>query len=343
MRVDGYDIEVTHDFRLNCLIYCAYVGRLRERGYRVQLETRVTPNAIFFPDPAPIDLFGTADIIAWDEATRHLEIVDLKFGRGVSVEVEDNEQFLYYALGVLLTTGYPAEKITLTVVQPRAEHEDGPVRSQDWLALDVLMWGQDTLKAGVLLALSEDAPLKTGSHCRWCPVLGTCPQAHEDALKTAKQVFSAAPLSPPVPANLLDYELADIVAKLDVIDAWGQAVRQEAYNRLVQGQEVPGYKLVQKRASRKYSDDHFAVGFLGEALGDDAFTRKPKTPAAIEKLAGGKAVLRDMEAMGYLTKASTGTTMVPVTDPRPAVAGRTPVDVAFEPVHDFLMLPGPKT
>ena len=245
-------------------MYVSHVLKLRADGYDVQLEQRVSPNAIFFPDAAPIDLFGTADCIAWHRANRHLEIVDLKYGRGVTVDARDNAQFLYYALGVLLTTGYDPVEVTTTVVQPRPSRRRadpprhlcgrgrahvGPVGPQDrgpprarrrratepWIALQVLP-------------------------CPW-----HVPDVHKQALVVAQSQFSPAPLSPPVPASLTNAELADIVMKLDdVFENWSTAIRQEAYNRLVNGEEIPGFKLVQKRAMRKWAEDADPV-FIAEA------------------------------------------------------------------------------
>lgn len=331
VTVDGFEITITQDFIDNCMVYVKYVRDLIASGYDVKLEQRVSPNAIFFPDKAPIDLFGTSDVVAYHRGYRHLEIVDLKFGMGVAVEADDNPQFLYYALGVILEHGYDVSEITTTVVQPRIAHEDGPIRSAAYAAVDVLMWGQNVLKPGVLAALKEGAAFATGDHCKFCPGQGTCPELHKQALSIAKSQFGPSPLTPPVPTQLEAWQLADIVSKFDMLDAWMKAVRQEAYNRLVAGQEVPGFKLVQKKAIRKWADgdEDVIVAQLEKAGFDlaDITTVKIKSPAQIEKLVGGPSGLKRLNQ--HIVKESSGTTMVLDTDARPAVSPRPAVSESF--------------
>lgn len=340
-HADGFDITVTEDMLEHVQVYVDFVEELRADGYVTKLEQRVSPNAIFHPEPAPIDLFGTADCLAFHMQKRHLVVGDLKFGRGVTVEAEDNEQFLYYALGALYENPKlqtRVDSVTVTVIQPRAGHAEGPVRSATYPTVDVLMWGENVLKPGVLAALKDDAPLAPGKHCKFCPALGTCPEIHKQALVAAKALFQPSPLMPPVPATLSDWELADTVSKLDMLEAWGQAVRQEAYDRLVNGKEVPGYKLVDKRAIRKWADgvnERDVVVAAGNAAGvfeDDLYTRKLKSPAQLEKLLGRTAA---KELRPFIVQKSSGTVMVPVDDPRPAVQGRP------QPAEVFAALPAP--
>ena len=112
---------------------------------------------------APGEVGGTTDFAAYNEELRKLWVIDYKFGAGVAVEVEDNEQLLTYVLSVIDTYGFRPETIELTIVQPRAYHPDGPVRTAPLLTLaDVLDFRMD-LEDAVAACLQPDAPLVPGA------------------------------------------------------------------------------------------------------------------------------------------------------------------------------------
>ena len=90
--------------------------------------------------------FGTADAVVWNSRTKLLTVFDYKHGAGVSVNVKNNPQLLYYGLGALLASGYPAKRVKLVIVQPRCDHADGPVRDWEIDAIDLLDFRAD-LKA----------------------------------------------------------------------------------------------------------------------------------------------------------------------------------------------------
>lgn len=256
------------------------------------------------------DLFGTADAVVWDEDTRALHCVDLKYGAGVGVEVSNNPQLLYYALGALLETKRPAKRVVMTIVQPRCPHPDGPIRSWEIPAMDLLDWSADLVEAAKRTQ-EPDAPLNAGEHCRWCPAAAVCPKLLEKAQATAKlefrQDFSYDPK-----------QLADSLELADVVELWVKAVREFAYQEANHGRPAPGWKLVEKRATRKWMDEQETVKALHDYGMDDAdiFDRKIKTPAVIEKVVGkeGKEFLETL-----VVRESSGTTLVHESDSRPAV------------------------
>lgn len=256
--------------------------------------------------------FGTADAVLWSPDTKTLETVDYKHGAGVPVEVKGNPQLRYYALGALLELGVPAKTVVSTIVQPRCVHPDGPIRSETYTAFDLLDWAAD-LVTYVEETEKPDAALVPGNHCRFCPAAAVCPALQAHSLQLAKAEFG--------PVTAYDPEkLAEALRLADHAEAWAKAVREFAYAEATRGREPPGFKLVAKRATRKWVDESLVEAALqknGLAAADIHEAPALKSPAQIEKLIGKKA-FGSFEAE-YVVKESTGNALVPVTDPRPAV------------------------
>lgn len=216
-------------------------------------------------------MWGTCDAII--EKDTHLDVVDYKHGAGIVVDVEDNPQLLYYALCASMF--FPkAETFTLTIVQPRAYHEDGPIRSWDVTRQHLERFSHDLMIAAVR---TEDpkAPLVTGDHCRFCAALAYCPKVHEEAQALAVQEFSPVALSGTALAKALD-----MAQKLE---PWIKALEKHAMDAALRGIHIPGYALVDKRYSRVWND--FTEEELVKRFGDEAYEPKSlKSPAKLEKL-----------------------------------------------------------
>lgn len=266
------------------------------------------------------DVYGTADAVVWQPEARHLHIVDLKYGAGVPVEVVDNLQLRIYALAALLTFKYPATQVTATIVQPRCPHSDGPVRSVTFDVVDLLDFHADLKDAVARVRLAQLdhstshsiygflQPTEKG--CRWCLAAPKCPALKSKAQELAKQVFA-----PGLPYDPL--ELARTLDFLPILEGWVKNTREFAYGEAEKGVDVPDYKLVEKRASRKWRDDvtvpHKLFGLVPV---DDMYERALKSPAQIEKLLPKEK--RDL--LEELTvKESSGHTLVHTTDKRPAI------------------------
>lgn len=257
-------------------------------------------------------LYGTADLVVFYPKEKRLLVVDYKHGVGVPVEVKDNPQLMYYALGALITTGFPAETVEMVIVQPRCFHADGPIRRHTVPALELLEFAADLIDYAKATE-DPDAPLHAGSHCRWCPAAGKpCKELERVAFETAKAEF----------APTLSYDpqhLADTLAKLPALEAFIKTVREFAYGEAEHGRTPPGWKLVEKRATRKWRNESDAEDVLSEAgLLPDEIYEPPalKSPAKIEKLLGkeDRALLNDL-----VTKESSGYTLAPESDKREAV------------------------
>lgn len=277
--------------------------------------------------PAP--MFGTLDAQAL--AGRRLSIIDLKYGRGVIVEVENNPQLFYYALGALLALppGTAVDEVEIVVVQPRASHEDGQVRSQVVPVEDLLGFA-DKLMERARATQQPDAPLVVGDHCRFCPAIGRCPAHLSHAVAVAQVEFDAvAEPVPPDPRLLTPDQLADLLPKLDVLEKWLTGVRAAAFDLAAHGTPIRGRKLVAKRANRKWTNEKEVVSYLSD-LGltdDDIHDKTVRSVAQIEKVIGRDALPEDL-----ITKESSGVVLVPESDKRPAVA--------LHPGDDFAALTG---
>lgn len=335
MELEG--VEVTEDMVDFVRIYVEHCRSLMQiPGATYFIEKRFDLGKLNPPGP----MFGTNDFGAADPAARQLHIVDLKYGRGVVVEVKGNKQLRYYALGFVMTL--PKElleqidEIVLTIVQPRCSHPDGVIRSETISLMDLLDFTGELLSAA-RRTLDPDAPLKAGEHCRFCPASPICPEQRRQAEIVAQVEFAAMPADvPPAPASLPDQIFVDILSKLPILEQWMKDMRAHALAKLEHGEQVPGFKLVQKRATRKFGDEENvaqvlkARGFVDEEI----FKQDLKSPAQIEKLFGsGKKGKQAFEAElgAAVARVSSGYSMVPDNDPRPAY---TPT-----PGEDFAALP----
>lgn len=354
---DGFDFTIDDDFAEAALQYVDFVNGLRAMGYLVALETVVSPTAQFdgLPDLG-IALFGTADCIAYHPVNKHLVIGDLKFGAGVAVEALDNPQLHYYAAGAMGADVLKAicakhgatyrgvDKVNITIVQPRAFHRDGAIRTHQTTPQAIRHWARSTLYHGIRTAMNDKGQtLSAGKHCRFCPVLPHCKKPKELSLSVATQAFLGAPIenipdtsdtaSPLAqhPLELTDDALSDILDKIEIIGPWLNAIKQLAQDRITQGRAVTGWKLVPKRALRKFADDDLDYNRQAMELAgldpDDFLALKLLTPAQIEKKVG--KALYDAHVAPLVVKTSSGNTLAPEGDPRARIAARRSAAEAF--------------
>jgi hypothetical protein len=262
-------------------------------------------------------MFGTVDA-AIVEQFGTLVVTDFKYGAGIPVEVKGNVQMIYYALGIARKFGFMFEKVRLRIIQPRAEHRDGPDRSHE-MSIDELQKWTDTFGRGVDLALSENPPLNAGAHCRFCPAKTICPEISDAKFREAKIAFAPQEglVELPVfeiPAALKLPELPKILMAIPSIKEWCQSVEDHAFQLLVKKTKIPGFKLVEKRAQRSWNTPDATRTEALKEFGDLALTTPElKTPAQLEKL-GAKA---KSFTKTRTVSVSSGLTMASANDPRP--------------------------
>jgi hypothetical protein len=263
--------------------------------------------------PAP--MYGTADFIAYHPG-EWIEVVDYKHGAGIAVDVEDNPQLRYYGLGAycaLYERGHRFKTVRMTIVQPRAPHSQGPIRTTEMPVEDLLDWGFD-LMAAAAKTLDPDAPRVTGKQCRFCKALAQCPTAAAQATSMAQTEFPVESLP-----LVTDEGLASLMDAIeDWVSAWVKAVELELFNRMEAGSTMPGWKLVPKRAQRKWTDEaafvHWAKenGLVREQLYDESL----RSVAQMEKVVGKGKLPAEL-----VKSESSGNTVARSKDPRQTTDG----------------------
>lgn len=280
----------------------------------------------------PGPMYGTSDVVLWAPHHGVLTVLDFKYGSGVAVDATENEQLMFYGLGAMVKlieggANVPLDTtVALIIVQPRAHHPDGIIRTYI-TNFETVRTFKKELFAAAEKTLAEDAPLAAGDWCRFCKALPVCPAQRKLAVEVAQSEFDVveAPTFP-APELLTEEQLSNVLAVSPTVEEWFRSVRQYITNKLERGEEVPGWKLVAKRATRKWKDETEADGTL-TALGldeDTRFTRKLVSPAQAEK---ALKTIKQKLPENLVSKESSGFNLAPDSDPRPAkLAGA---------VHDF--------
>ena len=357
--IDGFDVEITEEITNSAQRYVDYVvAQSQSKGCVLFIEER---HSLAQLDP-PFDAGGTCDAIIIKPVLREIEVVDLKNGRGI-VEVNNNKQTRTYALLALLNA--PKElvdqidQVKVTIVQPRASHKDGRIRSETFHLAELIEWTAELMKAmgrskkaldafslinGSRTLFDEWAQVAlTPGNCTFCPAQGICPALRTKALTVAPEVARAwfedttletvPMISNTVPA-LSPEELSHILDGIDMLEDWAKAVRATAHSLAESGVTIPGYKLVDKISNRKWAaDDEKVIADLKSVIKlteDQIFSRKLLSPAQIEKIIGAK---RKGEITNMYHNPVTGTNLVSEKkSTRPATKAKT--ESFFEPLKD---------
>ena len=254
--------------------------------------------------------FGTGDcVIVADEV---LQIIDYKHGLGVLVSAGDDEhggnsQMMCYALGALEVFGdiYDINQIKMTIFQPRRENISTYTISRD----NLLKWANEVLAPTAQLAYVGEGEFKAGDHCTFCKVKATCRKRAEYNLELAKYDFE-------MPATLDDTEIAAILEKVDEMISWGNDIKEYALKLAQSGVHFEGWKVVEGRSNRKYTDEA-AVAFAVKDAGFDPYEKKLLGVTAMSALLGKK---KFEELLGGLIYKPPGKpALVPESDKRPAM------------------------
>jgi hypothetical protein len=314
-RIDG--IGVTKEMALAVGMYVDKVNALAKScNTEPQLEVRFSLARLKDPAP-PVPMFGTADCVVYDEERNHIHVMDYKHGRGIVVEAEENSQLMLYALGAILQLGVKPDHITVWIVQPRAPHRDGVVRDYTF-GWDRMKEFRHELLDAAWATQEPDAPLAVGDWCRFCPAQAICTAQKDYAVVVAQDLFEVDTPSLPAPDALTEEDMNTVLEHAPMIESWFRACRAFVQEKLERGEEHPEWKLVAKRATRKWKDEAEAREVLRE-LGieeHDLITTSTISPAQAEKL-----LRRDgVEVPPHLVeKKSSGNTLAPDSDPRDAV------------------------
>ena len=249
--------------------------------------------------------FGTADLIVITDRTAY--VVDLKFGKGLKVDAPGNSQLRLYALGAIemFSHLYDFDQIINIIVQPRLGH-----MSQEGLTTkELLEWAETEVAPKAKLAWAGEGDFVPGDHCRWCRGKAQCPARNDSNLALARHDFAE-------PASMTDPEIAEVLAQAQKLYVWVRDLEEFAYRQALNGRQWPGFKLVEARGSRKFTDVTAAAQVLIDAgiSSDDIFENNLRSLTALETKLGKN---KFAQLLGDLIAKTPGKPMlVPVTDKR---------------------------
>ena len=255
--------------------------------------------------------FGTADCIIINDDL--MEVIDLKYGKGVPVYAEWNKQLMLYGLGALRKYDmmYDIKEVRLSIVQPRINN----ISSWQISVEELQKWAEEELKPKANMAYKGEGELCAGEWCRFCSVRNRCRKLYEQQIEIAKYEFAD-------PELLTDEEIADIIKRTPKLVEWANSIMDYAQKLAVNGdKQWPGFKLVEGISRRKWVDEEKVSNTLfarfPELTEDDIFSMKLKSITDIEKLVGKKQF--SLALSDLVVKPQGKPTLVPLEDKRPAI------------------------
>ena len=251
------------------------------------------------------DGYGTCDCILIHGNDMH--IIDFKYGKGVPVSAENNSQLMLYALGALEAYSmlYQIETVHLSIFQPRIDN----ISCFEISAANLLSWAVGEVEPKAKLAYDGIGDFKAGEHCRFCKAQAQC-------RAKAESIISVFPVKED-PALLTDDEIGLILAKAKELVSWSNAVEDYALNAILSGKEIQGWKAVEGRSVRVFSDADKAFEKIVESGTPEEmlYERKPLSLSQIEKLLGKKEF--ESIVSSFVIKPQGKPTLAPSDDKRP--------------------------
>ena len=251
------------------------------------------------------DGFGTGDCIIIADGTLH--IVDYKHGLGVFASAEDNPQMKLYALGALelFDCLYDIDTVSMTIYQPRRDN----VSTCTLTKAELISWAEKVLVPAAELAYAGKGEYHCGEWCLFCKAKADCRERARANMDLAHYEFRKPPL-------LTDAEVEDVLGRIDALTAWAEDIRNYALQAALNGKQWSGYKLVEGRANRKYTDEDAVIKAV-TAAGYDPYEHKVLGVTAMTSLLGKKQFTELLG--GLVTKPQGKPTLVPDSDKRPAI------------------------
>lgn len=257
-----------------------YLDYIKETALRYPSQPTITiEKKVDFSSYAP-EGFGTADCILISGDTLH--IIDLKYGKGVPVSAEKNPQMRLYALGALKEYDfiYAINKVEMVIFQPRLDNI-----SVDAMEAETLLnWGNAFVKPLAQQAFKGEGEFTPGDHCRFCRAKAVCRARSET--NTALEDFKGK-----LPPLLSNEEVGELLLKAQDLAKWAKDLEEQALKMCLAGETVPGWKAVEGRSNRCFTDTDAAFKELtakGLAKEEVLYIRKPITLTETETLLGKK-------------------------------------------------------
>lgn len=252
--------------------------------------------------------FGTSDAVVIGGSK--IEVIDLKYGKGIKVNAIGNPQIRLYGLGASALFGdlYDFDTVRMTIIQPRLDH----VSTEELALEDLNVWADVKVKPTAKMAMEGTDVTDCGEWCRFCPAKAVCRKRAEFNTEMAKLDFKKPPL-------LTDDEIGEVLKRADELEHWFSDISAYALDQALAGKQYNGWKLVEGRSIRKYADDLKVAEALKGAGYDEAmlYERKLYGITAMEKTVGKKKLT---EILGDLIVKPAGKpVLVPESDKREAI------------------------
>jgi len=262
--------------------------------------------------------FGTGDLVIIADGT--LDIVDLKYGKGVAVSAEDNPQMKLYALGALalFDTLYDIQTVRMTICQPRLESISTYEISTD----ELTAWAEEELRPRARLATNGEGEFLPGEHCRFCRARQTCRARAEEHLALARYDFK-------LPGLLTDDEVAEVLTVADRLSIWAADVYAYATDLAIrEGKQWDDFKLVEGRSNRKYASEVLVIDAVTGAGFTDIYKKSLIGITDMEKLLGKKQF---KELLSDLIEKPPGKpSLVPMSDKRKVITLNNTAEADFK-------------
>lgn len=297
--------HVNYSFEMTDYVdtYISAIAEVMNFNSKIYVEYKVDLSA-FVPG-----CYGTVDACVINGETLH--VFDLKYGKGVKVDADENPQLMMYALGVISDAEINAniKDVICHIVQPRlSSHSTYYITSAELTA-----WGNRTLRHAAIEAYTGGGEFSTGEHCRFCKAKGVCRKlANECSGINDKEV-----------AVLTPQEISDKLAILPSVEAWCAALKEQALRSALNGIAIPKYKLVEGKSSRKFTDEAALLkALIANGIDEKVVTKTTLvTLGELEKLLGKKAFANDYGK--FIIKPQGKPSLVPEDDKREAIGANT--------------------
>lgn len=263
--------------------------------------------------------FGTADCLIVADGTMH--VIDFKYGKGVAVEAQDNAQMMIYALGALgwASLLYEINEVKMHIVQPRINN----ISTAEMRTQDLLRWGEDELKPKARIAAGGTGEFRPSEDaCRFCKANGSCKAQADYFVDLFEENEDDGKLKPA--------DAGEILQRAAGMKDWLARLEEAVKDACLAGAEIPGWKLVEGRTRRQYTDEAEIEKRLRSKKYkvSDIYEKKLLGISKMEKLLGKKKM---GELIGDLIEKPKGSpTLVPESDKRPPWAPEAETLKAFD-------------
>ena len=302
---DTDEMEVCTDDYADFVMEQVTKERRRDLNTQVFIEQRLDFSC-YVPEG-----FGTGDCLIVSRGRLH--IIDLKYGQGLLVDSEENPQMMLYALAALnqYEEQYQIKKVKLTIFQPRRDN----VSTWETTVAKLKKWATKDLVPKAQRAFKGEGEYCPGEWCIFCKAAVKCRARADDKLRLAQSEFKMPPL-------LTDAEIESVLAKLPDIKKWADEIQEYALAKALAGKEWTGFKLVEGRSVRKFTDERAVVKAANDAGYHDIYKQSLISITEMEKLMGKVEFSKVLGAL--VTKPQGKPTLVPDTDKRQAISVSNP-------------------